>query len=118
MNVSIVDRPGNIKIYTETDANGQLLRRYRRGPDGRETIIIDNRRKRRGGGKDVATGIGIGLGVVAGAAILNALVDVPEPRVRIPRDKYIVDYDGASEDDVYDALSAPPIDEYSDRYTL
>jgi outer membrane protein OmpA-like peptidoglycan-associated protein len=118
MNVSIVDRPGNIKIYTETDANGQLLRRYRRGPDGRETIIIDNRRKRRGGGKDVATGVGIGLGVVAGAAILNALVDVPEPRVRIPRDKYIVDYDGASEDDVYDALSAPPIDEYSDRYTL
>ena len=53
-----------------------------------------------------------------GAAILNSIVDVPEPRVRIPRDKYIVEYDNASEDDVYDALSAPPIEDFRDRYTL
>ena len=43
--ISIIDRPGNVKIYSETDANGQLLRRYRRGPDGRDVIIIDNRRR-------------------------------------------------------------------------
>ncbi len=117
--ISIIDRPGNVKIYSETDANGQLLRRYRRGPDGRDVIIIDNRRRRgHGGGRDIATGIGIGLGVAAGAAILNSIVDVPEPRVRIPRDKYIVEYDNASEDDVYDALSAPPIEDFRDRYTL
>jgi outer membrane protein OmpA-like peptidoglycan-associated protein len=119
--VSVVDRPGNVKIYSEVDKHGQLIRRYRRGPNGRDTIIIDNRRRghRHGGhGKDVATGIGIGLGVAAGAAILNAIVDVPEPHVRIPRNKYIVEYDGASEEDVYDALSAPPVGDYSDRYTL
>ncbi len=63
--VSIIDRPGNVKIYSETDANGQLLRRYRRGPDGRDVIIIDNRRRRHGIGKDIAIGAGIGLGVVA-----------------------------------------------------
>jgi outer membrane protein OmpA-like peptidoglycan-associated protein len=116
VNVSIIDRPGNVKIYSETDAHGQLVRRYRRGPDGRDVIIIDNRRRH--GGKGLATGIGIGLGVVAGAAILNSFVDVPEPRVRIPRDKYIVEYEGASDEDVYDALSAPPIEDFRDRYTL
>jgi outer membrane protein OmpA-like peptidoglycan-associated protein len=120
--VSVVNRPGNVKIYSELDQHGQLIRRYRRGPNGHDTIIIDNRRRhhhRHGGhGKDVATGIGIGLGVAAGAAILNAIVDVPEPHVRIPRDQYIVEYDGASEEDVYDALSAPPVGDYSDRYTL
>lgn len=116
--LTVVERPGNVKIYTETDANGQLIRRYRRGPDGRDVIIIDNRRKKDNFGKNLATGVGIGLGVAAGAALLNALVDVPPPRVRIPRDKYIVEYERASDEDIYEALSAPPIDDYSDRYTL
>ena len=31
------------RIYTVTDESGRLLRRYRRAPDGREIIIIDNR---------------------------------------------------------------------------
>ncbi|SFV36749.1 OmpA family protein [Hyphomicrobium facile] len=118
-NVSIIDRPGGYRVYSETDSNGQLLRRYRRGPDGRDVIIIDNRRRHGNGfGKGVATGVGIGIGVVAGAAILNSILDVPPPRVRIPRDKYIVDYGRASDDDVYEALSAPPVDDYDDRYTL
>jgi hypothetical protein len=123
-NIAVIDRPGNVKIYSETDSNGHLIRRYRRGPDGRDVMIIDNRRRRHGGhhrgpsGKDIATGIGIGIGVAAGAAILNSVLDVPPPRVRIPRDQYVVDYDGASDEDVYDALSAPPVEEYSDRYTL
>jgi outer membrane protein OmpA-like peptidoglycan-associated protein len=116
-NISIVDR-GKYKIYSETDSRGQLIRRYRRGPDGRDVYIIDNRRRHGGIGKGLATGIGIGIGVAAGAAILDSIIDVPEPRVRIPRDKYIVDYDSASDDDVYEALSAPPIDDYSDRYSL
>ena len=75
MNVSIIDRPGNYKVYSETDANGQLLRRYRRGPDGRD---VDHHRQspppaRTGVGRDIAAGIGIGVGVVAGAAILNSV---------------------------------------------
>ncbi|MFA7305866.1 MAG: OmpA family protein [Hyphomicrobium sp.] len=119
-NIAVIDRPGNMKIYSETDADGRLLRRYRRGPDGRDVIIIDNRRRDRRGvrGRDIAAGVGIGIGVVAGAAILNSVLDVPPPRVRIPRDQYIVEYEGASDEAVYDALSAPPVDEFSDRYTL
>lgn len=125
-NIAVIERPGNVKIYSETDSNGRLLRRYRRGPDGRDVTIIDNRRRGHGhhrdhggpSGKDIATGIGIGIGVAAGAAILNSVLDVPPPRVSIPRDRYIVEYDGASDEDVYDALSAPPVEDLRERYTL
>ena len=121
--IAVVDRPGGVKIYSESDANGQLIRRYRRDANGRDTVIIDNRGRGRGKrrnhiGKDIAIGAGIGIGIAAGAAILNSVVDVPPPRVRIPRDKYIVEYDDASEDDVYEALSAPPVDDINDHYTL
>ena len=115
--VTVVDRPGSGKVVSETDSSGQLVRRYRRGDDGRETNIIDNRRKNRLG-RDIAVGVGIGAGIVAGAAIIDSLVRVPAPRVTIPRDKYIVRYQGASEDDVYEALNAPPVDRIDRRYTL
>lgn len=118
-NIAVIDRPGGYKIYSETDANGQLIRRYRRGPDGRDFIIIDNRRRRHDNfGRNLAAGIGIGVGVVAGAAILNSVLDVPPPRVTIPRDEYIVDYERASDEDVYEALSAPPVEDFRGGYTL
>lgn len=118
-NIAVIDRPGGYKIYSETDANGQLIRRYRRGPDGRDFIIIDNRRRRHDNfGRNLAAGIGIGVGVVAGAAILNSVLDVPPPRITIPRDEYIVDYERASDEDVYDALSAPPVEDFRGGYTL
>ncbi len=73
-NISIIDR-GKYKVYSETDSKGQLIRRYRRGPDGRDVYIIDNRRRHNGVGKGIAVGVGIGIG----AAILGSLIDVPEP---------------------------------------
>lgn len=115
---SVVERSNNVQIITETDRNGQLLRRYRRDGSGQETAIIDNRRRKSNFGRNLAIGVGVGAGLIAGAAILNSIVDVPPPRVRVPRDKYIIDYGRASDDDVYEALSAPPVDEYDDHYTL
>lgn len=119
-NVTIIERPNNVQIYNITDNSGQLIRRYRRDADGRETILIDNesRRKKSRWGRNLAIGLGVGAGIVAGAAILNAAVDVPPPRVAIPRDKYIVDYEDADDDDVYEAFSAPPVDRIERRYTL
>jgi outer membrane protein OmpA-like peptidoglycan-associated protein len=116
-NVSIVDRPNGVQIFSETDERGQLVRRYRKDRRGKEHVIIDNRRRDRSG-RDLAIGVGIGAGVVAGAAIFDSLVRVPPPRVRIPRDRYILRYEGASDEDVYEALSAPPVDYVERRYTL
>ena len=101
-------RPDGMRVYTEVDSHGRLVRRYRRGSDGREYNIIDNRRFLR----NVA--IGVGIGAVVGLAILN----LSPPRVTIPREQYIVDYERASDDDLYEALDAPPIENLERAYSL
>ena len=116
-NVTIIQRPNNNSVYNVTDTNGQLVRRYRRNAQGQEHNIIDNRRRDKFG-RNLALGVGIGVGVVAGAVLLHSLVDMPPPRVDVPRRKYIVDYDQANDDDVYEAFSAPPVERLERRYTL
>jgi outer membrane protein OmpA-like peptidoglycan-associated protein len=118
-NVTIAVRPGGIEVYSVFGDDGRLQRRYRRGKDGREVTLIDNRRgdrdhdrgdRNRGdhdrGGRDRGHG-GIGF-----------YLDLRPPRVGIPRNRYIVEYDNASEEDVYDALRAPPVEELGRGYTL
>lgn len=101
-------RPDGMRIVSVVDGSGRLVRRYRRGPDGREYNIIDNRRFLR----NVAIGVGVG------AAVGLAIVALAPPRVTIPREKYIVDYGRASEDDLYEAFDAPPVDTLERAYSL
>jgi outer membrane protein OmpA-like peptidoglycan-associated protein len=98
--VSVIDRPGGEQIVTVTDDDGRLLRRYRRFRDGREVLIIDNS--------------------YAGPPrpIYDDVVVLPPPDIRIPRDRYIVDYEQADEGTVYEALTAPPVVAVDRRYTL
>jgi outer membrane protein OmpA-like peptidoglycan-associated protein len=100
-------RPDGVRVVTVVDAQGRLLRRYRRGRDGRERDIIDNRRFYR------RLGVGVGIGAL-GIIALN----LPPPRVTIPWEEYIVDYDSASDDDLYEALDAPPIEDLDRAYSL
>lgn len=117
--VAVVERPNNVQIVTETDRNGQLIRRFRRDTNGNETDILDNRSQKKDHfGRNLAIGIGVGAGIIAGAAILNSVVNVPPPVITVPREKYVVRYEDASEDDVYEALEAPPVEESDRRYTL
>jgi outer membrane protein OmpA-like peptidoglycan-associated protein len=96
-----------MRIVTVVNADGRLLRRFRRDRDGREYNIIDNRRFYR----NVGIGLGIGaLGIIA--------LNLPPPRVTIPYDEYIVDYDRASDDDLYETLIAPPIETLDRPYSL
>jgi outer membrane protein OmpA-like peptidoglycan-associated protein len=100
-------RPDGVRVVSVVDGHGRLLRRFRRDRDGREHSIIDNRRFYR----NVAIGVGIGaLGIVA--------LNLARPRITIPYDQYIVDYDRASDDDLYDALYAPPIEDLDRAYSL
>ena len=101
-------RPDGFRVVTEVDGSGRLLRRFRRGPDGREDTIIDNRRFLRN------AAIGLGVGAVVAAIALN----LPPPAVAIPRERYIVDYERASDDDLYETLSAPPVDRLERAYSL
>jgi outer membrane protein OmpA-like peptidoglycan-associated protein len=97
-------RRGNYEIVTVTDANGRLLRRFRRGPDGREYVLIDNRRRFRPG---VAVAVG-GL----------ALLGLAAPVIRIPRDRYIVNYETAPPALLYETLAAPPVEKLERPYDL
>ncbi len=97
--VAMFERPDGSRIYTVTDENGRLLRRYRRTPDGREIVIIDNH----------YSGPAMGF---------SFFVDLPPPMIRIPRERYIVDAGNAQPDDVYYALWAAPVDDIQRPYTL
>ena len=60
--------------------------------------------------------VGIGLGVTAlGVGVGLALAP---PAYSLPRSKYIVEYDRASDDDLYEALSAPPVARLERGYSL
>ena len=93
------------------DQNGFLQRRSRFLADGREVIIIDNRRRGPSAGA-IAAGIGIGIGIGA------LMVHMPPPIIHIPRERYIVDYGMAPPGYIYDALIAPPIEVIERPYSL
>ena len=97
--VTVFARPDGSRIYAETDESGRLLRRYRRAPDGREVIIIDNR--------------------YSGPPRLGGyFIDLPPPIIRIPRERYIVDAQYGRPDDIYGALWAAPVENIERPYTL
>ncbi len=93
---------GGVEIINIEDEDGRLLRRSRRGAGGREIVLVDNSRFY----KSRPRGYG------------NVFLRLPPPSVRISRAKYIVDYDEASEDDIYEALIAPPVERLDRRYSL
>lgn len=97
---TFVDRPGGIRIITVVDRNGRLIRRIRRDRNGREVVIIDNRRR-----PGVVLGV---LGVLAIAA----------PVILIPRERYIVEAESAPPALLYDTLTAPPVEPLERAYSL
>jgi outer membrane protein OmpA-like peptidoglycan-associated protein len=98
---------GGYDVVTITDNNGRLLRRYRRGPDGREYVLIDNRRR-------YGVGLGVGAAVVGGAVLLG----LAAPVIAMPREHYVVDMGTAPPAYIYEALEAPPVMALERPYTL
>ncbi|MDX2307240.1 MAG: OmpA family protein [Hyphomicrobium sp.] len=115
---TVIVRPNGVRVVDVTDRYGRIVHRYKVLPNGDRITIIDNRgywkrhRRRDNYGRDIA--LGIGAGILIGAAI----VALAPPAVAIPQDKYIVDYDHASDDDIYEAFSSPPVEVIERRYSL
>ncbi len=112
-------RGDGVRVYNVVDREGRILYRYRRDRENRDVIIIDNRHfyrddrdERRDRNRNLA--IGVGVGIFVGAAI----VALAPPVITIPREKYIVDYSRASEEDLYEALTAPPVERLERSYSL
>ncbi|MGQ7791427.1 OmpA family protein [Faunimonas sp. B44] len=99
----VVVRPDGTRIVTIRTAQGDILRRARVLPDGREVVLIDSmRNNRQPNRRPVAT--------------LEA--QLPPLAVRIPRDQYIVETRRASPTQIREALLAPPVEEIREVYTL
>ena len=96
---TVVIRPDGSQIITVIGRDGQLLRRIRRDPRGREIIIIDNSYR-------------------DPRAVGGFYVDLAPPVVRIPYNRYIVDAQDAAPELIYDTMMAPPVDRVARRYTL
>lgn len=97
-------RPDGVRIFSETDRNGRLIRRYGRPPGGAEIVYVDNRKFYRN------LAIGVGIGIVA--------LVIAAPVISMPRERYIVDYDRATDDDIYTTLVAPPVVRLQRAYSL
>lgn len=96
---TVVVRPDGSQIITVVGADGQLLRRIRRDPEGREIVIIDNSYR-------------------DPSAVGGFYVDLPPPVIRMPADRYIVDSEGAPPDLIYETMEAPPVQRIERRYSL
>ena len=105
--VTVIVQPGGVQIFNIVDNSGRTVHRYRRDDRGREVDIIDNRSFYQGGAV-------LGVGLVVGAVALA----LRPPEIRIPREKYVVDYERASDDDIYETLTAPPVERLERRYSL
>jgi outer membrane protein OmpA-like peptidoglycan-associated protein len=106
--VTVVRRPDGTEIVTVRDEDGNLIRRIRREPAGREVVLIENRSADfRQGGPRPAYGY-----------LREDVVRLPPPAVRIPRDEYIVEVERASQDDLVQAFTAPPVERIERAYTL
>jgi outer membrane protein OmpA-like peptidoglycan-associated protein len=94
---TVVERPGGVRIVTVTDANGRLLRRVRI-VNGREFVLLNNRFR---------------------GPNYQVFVMLPPPVIRIPRERYIVNYVvGMPAPVVYETLLAEPVEPIAERYTI
>ena len=76
-----------------------MLRRIRRGPDGREVVLINN--------------------AVVGAAVATGFIlALAAPQILIPRERYIVDVAAAPPALLYETLNAPPVMPLERAYAL
>lgn len=100
--INTIRRPDGSRVEIEVDTYGRPLRRTRILSNGRRYNLFRN--------NYLAPGAGFAFG--------SFLVDLPPPRVDISREEYIVDTERASEEDIYSALEAPPVEPLDRGYTL
>jgi outer membrane protein OmpA-like peptidoglycan-associated protein len=100
--VTVVRRPNGVEIVTVRDEYGNLIRRVRRDPRGDEVVLIENEI----------------VGRPRTRTVIEEVVDLPPPRLTIPREKYVVEVERATQGDLYEAFTAPPVERIERRYTL
>jgi outer membrane protein OmpA-like peptidoglycan-associated protein len=92
---TVIAYPGGYEIVTVTGPRGEILYRARRDRGGREVVLIREVQRPP-----------------------LARIDLGPLQLRIPREQYIVDSRRASRNDIFIALSAPPVEPVERIYSL
>jgi OmpA-OmpF porin, OOP family len=99
--VTVAVRPNGVRVVTEVDDTGRLLRTTRRMATGREAPMIENSSFE-----------------AHGNAIAALVVKLAPPAVKIPPELYVRDAAKATADDIFFTLVAPPVEPLERRYAL
>ncbi len=102
---SVIERPNGVRIISIYDRDGNLLERRRRARGGNEIVIIDNRQRGR-------------RGLYRNGLYVGPSLALAPLALAIPRNRYIVEYENASADNLYDTLTAEPVEKMERRYTV
>jgi outer membrane protein OmpA-like peptidoglycan-associated protein len=98
---TIVYRRNGSQIVTVRDRYGNLISRIRVTPDGREVVLFDYR-----------------FDADVPPPVIYEPGELPPFLVDLPEERYILVYGGASDEQIYDALLAPPLIEPERAYTV
>jgi outer membrane protein OmpA-like peptidoglycan-associated protein len=100
---TVVFRENGSQIITERTSYGDIIRRVRVTPNGREVVLIDNR---------------IPVVVEGAPPVVYQPLELAPVVVEIPQERYIVDLGQASQEVVQETLLAPPVQKLERQYTL
>ena len=97
---TIVVRPNGVRIITDRDDFGRIIRRVRRTPAGREIILVNN------------------VFVEGPPPVVYEPVELPPLQVTIPQQEYIVEYSEAPAQEIQEVLVAPPVERVERAYSV
>lgn len=106
---TVITRPNGVQIITVRNRDGDVIRRIKRLRNGRKIVLFNNEPRRRRhtnrSRRDDYNGFGF-------------FIDLPDLRVTAPRSEYYVYADEADEGEIEDILTAEPLEEFEEEYTL
>lgn len=103
---TVITRPNGVQIITVRNSDGDIIRRIKKLRNGREIVLFNNEPKRkRHARRDDHDGF-------------SFFIDLPDLRIERPRRDYYVYADRADEDEIEHVLSAEPLEEFDEEYTL
>jgi outer membrane protein OmpA-like peptidoglycan-associated protein len=118
--LATITRPDGSQVITLYDPQGNIIRRVRREPDGREIVIIGlpPELDRDQDGYWDAPPPAYAEAPPVNVQEYNFDVYLPPLVVDIPQDQYIVEMQDATPEEIQTALLAPPVEDVERPYTL
>lgn len=103
---NVITRDNGVQIITVRNQDGDIVRRIKKLPNGREVVLFNNEPKR---SRRVRRNDDDGF---------RFYIDLPDFRIERSRRDYYLYADAADEEEIYDILSGEPLEEFEDDYTL